>query len=199
MKPITSTDFLKYGRIIAGADSGEICAYLQKYSNESGVTYIASDEEMEKMPVAQYLTNEIFGEMPIQMGACFGANSRMDALEYHNCSEINIAATDMILFLGLRQDITAELTYDTEKAEQFFVPAGAAYEMYATTLHYAPCGVNGQQFRAVIALPRGTNTELTGKHDDKLLAAKNKWLLGHPEAGLPEGTWLGLRGENRSV
>ena len=123
----------------------------------------------------------------------------MDAMEYHNCSEVNVAATDLILFLGRRQDIAADGTYDTANAEQFFVPAGTVFGMYATTLHYAPCGVDGAQFRAVIILPRGTNTELEKTHKDKMLAAKNKWLIGHPDAELPEGTWLGLRGENRSV
>ena len=137
--------------------------------------------------------------MPLQIGACFGVNHRMDAMEYHNCSEVNVAATDLILFLGRRQDIAADGTYDTANAEQFFVPAGTVFEMYATTLHYAPCGVDGAQFRAVIILPRGTNTELEKTHKDKMLAAKNKWLIGHPDAELPEGTWLGLRGENRSV
>ena len=33
----------------------------------------------------------------------------------------------------------------------------------------------------------------------RLLTAKNKWLIGHPEGGLPEGTHLGLTGENLCV
>lgn len=172
---------------------------MQKYENKTGVTYIASDSEMERMAISGYFTEEAFGEMPLQIGACFGANRRMDAMEYHNCSEVNVAATDLILFLGRRQDIAADGSYDTAKAERFFVPAGTAFEMYATTLHYAPCGVDGAQFRAVIVLSRGTNTKLEKTHEDKMLVAKNKWLIGHPDAGLPEGTWLGLRGENRCV
>lgn len=199
MKEITNADFLKYGRIIEKIDSSEICKYMQKYSNTSGVTYLASDAQMEQMAIAQHLTDDVFGEMPLQIGACFGANRRMDAMEYHNCSEVNIAATDMILFLGLRQDIAKDWTYETAKAEQFFVPTGTVFEMYATTLHYAPCGVNGEQFRSVIVLPRGTNTALDGIHEDKMLVAKNKWLIGHPQAELPAGTWLGLRGENHGV
>ena len=35
--------------------------------------------------------------------------------------------------------------------------------------------------------------------EDRLLTAKNKWLIGHPEGGLPEGTHLGLVGENICV
>lgn len=199
MLQITDSAFSAYGRVLTGMDVEKICVYMQKFSNMAGVQYIVSDPEMEEMAVTQYLTNEVFGEMPLQIGACFGRNLRMNAVEYHNCSEVNIAATDLILFLGRRQDIEAGNRYDTAKAEMFFVPRGTVYEMYATTLHYAPCSVNGNQFRAVIVLPRGTNTELTVEHADPLLTAKNKWLIGHPEAGLPDGTVMGLYGENRSV
>lgn len=199
MKSIMDRAFAEFGRVLCGVNTEEICAYMQKYENKTGVTYIASDREMERMAISGYFTEEAFGEMPLQIGACFGANRRMDAMEYHNCSEVNVAATDLILFLGRRQDVAADGSYDTAKAEQFFVPAGTVFEMYATTLHYAPCGVDGAQFRAVIVLPRGTNTELEKTHEDKLLVAKNKWLIGHPDAGLPDGTWLGLRGENRCV
>lgn len=199
MKSIMDRAFAEFGRVLCGVNTEEICAYMQKYENKTGVTYIASDSEMERMAISGYFTEEAFGEMPLQIGACFGANRRMDAMEYHNCSEVNVAATDLILFLGRRQDIAADGSYDTAKAEQFFVPAGTVFEMYATTLHYAPCGVDGAQFRAVIVLPRGTNTDLEKTHEDKMLVAKNKWLIGHPDAGLPEGIWLGLRGENRCV
>ena len=35
--------------------------------------------------------------------------------------------------------------------------------------------------------------------EDSLLAATNKWLIGHPEGGLPEGSHIGLIGENITV
>ena len=37
------------------------------------------------------------------------------------------------------KDVEADHTYDTSKMEAFLVPAGTAVEVYATTLHYAPC------------------------------------------------------------
>ena len=46
------------------------------------------------------------------------------------------------------------------------------------------------------------NLPLEEEHDgweDKLITAKNKWLIGHPEGGLPEGAHIGLIGENVSV
>ena len=74
-----------------------------------------------------------------------------------------------------------------------------AVEVYATTLHYAPCGVDGAGFKVAIVLPKGTNLDLDREHkggEDGHLTAKNKWLLGHPEGGLPEGSPMGLIGKN---
>jgi len=79
------------------------------------------------------------------------------------------------------------------------VPAGTGVELYATSLHYAPCTASGEGFRSVVVLPKDTNTELTFAKgegpEDKLLMAKNKWLIGHEEANIP-GAFNGLRGEN---
>ena len=58
--------------------------------------------------------------------------------------------TDMILLLGKQQDIESDDTYDTAKVKAFFVPAGTVIEVYATTLHYAPCGVDKKGFRCVV-------------------------------------------------
>ena len=86
--------------------------------------------------------------------------------------------------------------------EAFLLPKGTAVEVYATTLHYAPCSVGEQGFQVAIVLPKDTNLSLEEEHDgweDKLITAKNKWLIGHPEGGLPEGAHIGLIGENVSV
>ena len=56
--------------------------------------------------------------------------------------------------------------------------------------------------RQVVVLPKGTNTDLMTCHtksfDDKLLTAKNKWLIAHEEAGI-EGAVCGLKGENIDI
>lgn len=58
---------------------------------------------------------------------------------------------------------------------------------------------NRNGFKAIVVLPQGTNTDLmtchTKSYDDKLLTAKNKWLIAHEEAGI-EGAVCGLKGEN---
>ena len=52
MKPITDHAFAEFGRVLCGLDTDEICTYMQKYENQTGVTYIASDGEMERMTIS---------------------------------------------------------------------------------------------------------------------------------------------------
>lgn len=200
---VTDERFKKYGKIIKDIDfSGLVKAMEEKTPLPDGVEYVPGFEALESLPVMKELTEKTYGELPVQVGYCNGHNSMLNALEYHRNSEINVAATDAILILGCQQDITDDFTYDTALAEAFLLPKGTAVEIYATTLHYAPCGVNGEGFKVTIVLPKGTNLELEKEHtggEDGHLTAKNKWLLGHPEGGLPEGSPMGLIGENLCV
>lgn len=200
---VTDSRFKKYGRIVKNVDfSGLIRALEEKTPLPEGVEYVPGMKELEELPVMKELTDKIYGELEIQIGYCNGHNSKLNALEYHRNSEINIAATDVYLMLGCQQDISDDYMYDTSLVETFLVPAGTAVELYATSLHYAPCGVDGKGFRVSVVLPKGTNLELAEKHaggEDSHLTAKNKWLLGHPDGGLPEGSPMGLLGENLSV
>ena len=192
--------FRRYGKVLEGYDFTELLKEMKHTPVPEDVTYVPSVEEMEALPVAKELQNKGYGGLPIEIGYCNGHNKKLNGLEYHRSSEINVAVTDLVLLIGHQQDVEKDYTYDTSKVEAFLVPAGTAIEVYATTLHYAPCHVNESGFQCVVVLPKGTNTELTfekaAEGEDKLLTAKNKWLIGHPEGGLPEGSPLGLIGEN---
>lgn len=196
---VTDERFRKYGKIIEGIDFSGLVKAMEETPCPDDVVYVPGDEKLEALPVMKELTEITYGELPIQIGYCNGHNCMLNALEYHRSSEVNVAATDAILMLGSQQDITADFTYDTSKVEAFLVPAGTAVEVYATTLHYAPCGVDGAGFKVAIVLPKGTNLDLDKEHkggEDGHLTAKNKWLLGHPEGGLPENSPMGLVGKN---
>lgn len=209
IKKVTDAAFKKYGRVISHVDVTELVAALKETPIPADVVYEPSVESLEKLPVKEELSSVIYGEMPIQIGYCNGHNKKLNALEYHRDSEINIAAEDTVLMLGSLQDVEADFTYDISKVEAFLVPAGTAVEIYATTLHYAPCHVEDGGFQVAVVLPKGTNYELKEAHakvengkapnEDALLAAVNKWLIGHAEGGLPEGSFLGLKGENLSL
>lgn len=203
IKKITDPAFQKYGRIIRDVDfSGLVEKLMEATPLPDDVAYVASVPELEALPVFEELQTKIYGELPIQVGYCNGHNHKLNAFEYHRCSEVNVAAMDAVLILGALQDVTEDYTYDTSKAEAFLLPKGTAVEVYGTTLHYAPANQGDAGFRVAIVLPKGTNLDLEKAHqggEDGHLTAKNKWLLGHPEGGLPEGSPMGLIGENLTV
>lgn len=199
IQKVTDASFGKYGKVLTEYELDGILKEMEHTPLPKDVIYVPSVEELEALPVAEVFKNRAYGGLPIQIGYCNGDNHKLNAVEYHRSSEINIAVTDMILLIGMQQDIEADYTYDTSKIEAFLVPAGTAIEVYATTLHYAPCTAAEGGFRCAVILPAGTNTELTfpaGKSgEDRLITAKNKWLIAHEEAGI-DGAFCGLRGEN---
>ena len=139
IQKLTDASFGKYGKVITEFSFEKILKEMEHTPLPKDVVYVPSVEAMEILPEAVDVCRKGFGGLPIQIGYCNGDNHKLNALEYHRSSEIDIAATDLILLLGCQQDIEADDTYDTSKVEAFFVPAGTAVELYATTLHYAPC------------------------------------------------------------
>ena len=199
---VTDASFGKYGKVLEGYDFGALIREMKHTPVPEDVIYVPSAEELEALEVAKDLQNKGFGGLPIQIGYCNGHNKKLNAVEYHRNSEINVAVTDLVLLIGQQQDIEADFTYDTSKLEAFLVPAGTGIEVYATTLHYAPCHVNEGGFQCVVVLPKGTNTELTfqtaSAGEDSLMTAKNKWLIAHEDAKI-EGAFAGLKGENITI
>ena len=202
IQKVTDQAFRKYGQVLEGYDFTGIIKEMKHTPVPEDVIYVPSAEELEALDIIKDLQNKGYGGLPIQIGYCNGHNKKLNALEYHRNSEINIAVTDLILLIGCQQDVEPDHTYDTSKVEAFLVPAGTGIEVYATTLHYAPCNVQDGGFQCVVVLPAGTNTELTFETaktgEDSLMTAKNKWLIAHEDAAI-EGAVNGLRGENISI
>lgn len=200
---VTDSEFAEYGRVVTGVDFSSLVERMKDTPLPDGVAYEPSVDILEELPVMADVSSVVYGEMPIQIGYCNGHNALLNAVEYHRDSEINVAATDAILILGKQQDISAEFTYDTSLMKAFLVPAGTAVEVYATTLHYAPCGVNNEGFKVSVILPRGTNYPLNKAHgaegEDKLITAVNKWLIGHAEGGFTGTEHIGLVGKNLNI
>ena len=157
---VTDERFRKYGKVIDYIDFAPLVDAMKKTPVPEDVVYEPSIPELENLSVAQEIKDRFYGELPIQIGYCNGHNVLLNAVEYHRSSEINVAATDAVLILGQLADVTDDFTYETSKMEAFFVPAGTAVEVYATTLHYAPCNANEGGFQVAIVLPKGTNYPL---------------------------------------
>ena len=200
---VTDPEFRPYGQLPEGYDTEELLKAMEAIPlPETGTAYEPGIAALEACAIFAELQNRAYGGMPMQLGMCWGRNTRLNCLEYHRDSEVNIGTEDFILLLARQEEIGEGMQLDTEKVKAFQAPAGAVVEVYATTLHYAPCHVDGAKgFRVAVALPLGTNTAKPALEEkdpeDKLLRARNKWLLAHgdaPEAA--DGAWVGLRGVN---
>ncbi len=200
--PITDPAFVPYGKILEGYDTAELIAAMNRIAlPETGTAYEPGIDSLEACGIFRQLRDNAYGGMPIELGMCWGHNTRLNCLEYHRDSELNIGAQDLILLLARIEEIENGVL-DTSKVKAFFVPKGVTVEIYATTLHYAPCHADAKEgFRMAVALPKGTNTEKPSiariGPEDRLLWARNKWLLAHPESDEAEkGAYIGLVGKN---
>lgn len=199
---VNDKEFIKYGKVLKGYDLTDLVETLSKLPATDEVVYEPTEKSLEKFNAV--FADRFFGQTEVQIGFCNGKNYLLNAVEYHRSSEINIAAEDAILLVGSQQDIKEnndEFTYDTSLIEAFLVPKGTAVELYATTLHYAPCSVGDTYFKMAVVLPKYTNYPLDktfDKGEEKLLAAKNKFLIAHKDAKI-DGAFNGLIGENVDV
>ena len=160
--PVTAPEFAPYGRVITGYETeceAVVAALSASTPLPEGTDYLAEDPALQNLPESAALGASLFGGMPFQMGWCNGHNTKLNCLEYHRDSEFNLGTRDFILLLA-KQDEIADGTLDTGKVKAFRVPAGTLVEVYATTLHYAPCHTDpANGFKVLVALPKGTNTD----------------------------------------
>lgn len=198
-------EFKPYGKVLEGYDATCLLNAMNTIPlPQEGVAYEPSIPVLEATCLYGQFQNNAYGGMPVQLGMCWGRNTKLNCLEYHRDSEVNVGTGDFILLLA-RQDEIVDGVLDTAAVKAFKVPAGAAVEVYATTLHYAPCHVDeASGFRVAVVLPRGTNTTPPGakpmNQEDTWLTARNKWLLAHPEsAEAAQGAHVGLKGVNIDI
>lgn len=203
---VLDPEFKPYGQIVTGMEDTvkELLAGLSKTPLPEGTGYVPEEPVLQELPAMTEISEHCYGGMPVQLGWCNGHNTKLNCLEYHRDSEFNLGTEDFILLLA-KQDEIENGILDTAKVKAFRAPAGVLVEVYATTLHYAPCHCDASKgFRVMVALPWGTNTEKpqiqNASPEDARLWAKNKWLLAHPdsdEAG--QGAYVGLSGENIDI
>lgn len=199
-------EFKPYGQVVSGLDETveEILSALKGTPLPEGTGYVPEEPALQELPAAVEVSEHCFGGMPVQLGWCNGHNTKLNCLEYHRDSEFNLGTEDFILLLA-KQDEIENGVLDTSKIKAFRCPAGVLLEVYATTLHYAPCHCDPEKgFRVMVALPQGTNTEKPVIREktsgDRLLWARNKWLLAHPEsAEAAAGAHIGLSGDNIDI
>jgi len=200
---VTEAVFKPYGRVL-NIDASEFLCICRKAIElpAEGSKYLPALKEIDTHSCAEFIRDICFGQLDAQMGICFGHNSTLNALEYHICSEINIAVTDLVLLLAELRDLGEDGRLDSGKIKAFYLHEGDVVEIYGPTLHYCPCEVKKTGFSCIVGLPRGTNTPLQHERmKDDLLWARNKWLIAHGEnaALLARGARAGIYGTNLKI
>lgn len=191
VKSVYSVEFERYGKVIEGVDCQKVAEILKTLPRPSdAVTYVPSEPKLETQDLMADLQNRVFGGLPVQIGYCSGHNRVLNCLEYHRNSELNVTGTDVIFMLAPMSAIKDGII-DTQCVEYFHAPANTAVLLYETSLHYAPCTVDGAEgFSVAVVLPRGTNTDkpqgLETRGEAGYLTNNNKWLYAHKDS--PEGT-----------
>jgi hypothetical protein len=182
INPVDDGRFAKYGAAHEAKFPGLVKISLESFplSRPDG-GYVRSLDALEIHPEAAEIRNGMLGQMDAETGVCWGHNHRLNALEWHTCNEVTIAASPVVLLLADLRDVKNG-RLDSNKVEAFFLEAGQVVEIYSTALHYEPCEVSGG-FNCIVTLPRGTNypLEAIGGKRDPALNSRNKWLLAHEE------------------
>ncbi len=177
---ILSAELRPYGKVIGNVDVKDMLEIGKDIEITDAVYYERDFDKFHNCASFEYFKNMSFGGMDIQVGYCVGRNADVDTMEYHTCSEVNIAVHDMLITIGKVQDVENG-SIASDKLDTFFVPAGTVVELYATTLHYSPAKANDNGYCSIVVLPNGTNADFSENYKkvakDDMLIAVNKWVL----------------------
>lgn len=199
---VRSDEFKIYGNLIS-KDTKEICELTKSCLQmpDTGSIYQASLEVLESSKWAEELRAVSCGGLDEQVGACYGHSHMLNALEWHTCSEFNVAVTEMVLLLAKREDMDKDGRIDADNVKAFYLHEGDMVEIYSDTLHFCPCEVTSNGFISIVGLQRDTNLPLKDSEKQNLLWAKNKWLIAHEENAnlLSRGAKAGIYGKNWSI
>ena len=198
---VLDSEFCRYGRVL-NAETEELAAALAATEIPAeGNCYVASLPALETVGLMKRLRRAAFGEMEIQAGYCNGRGYKLNAMEYHRCSEINFSTTGLVLLLALPETLD-DGKLDSRDAVGFYLPAGVLVEIFPLVMHFAPCRISEDGFNCLVVLEKGTNAPLdhvdtSAPGEEKLLWMRNKWMTCHPESPQKEkGAFVGISGEN---
>lgn len=125
---VTDPEFAPYGKVIQGYDTAALLEALAKTPLPEATVYEPSDASLEALPIAKQFSSNLYGGMPVQLGYCNGHNTKLNCLEYHRDSEVNLGTKDFILLLAKEDDIQ-DGKLDTGKVKAFYAPAGVIIEV----------------------------------------------------------------------
>jgi len=207
IQSILDPSFKRFGRVLNSEDFKESFDYLDFHTNipEKDNYYIAHDPLFEKAITEASGIHHVFGNMPVEFGYVNGNNSKLNALEYHKSSEINIMLSPCVVMLARPEDMINN-TLNTDMITAFFIPKNTVIELHSMTLHFSPCKVQPTGFKCGVILPFGTNMEFIKSKslnidENELLFKTNKWIIVHPEHQkmIDLGAHIGIIGPNIQI
>ena len=84
-------EFRPYGRVVSGfADELLLSAMRAVPMPAQGTAYEPAIPALEACDVYAWFRDSAFGGMPVQLGMCWGYNTRLNCLENHRDSEFNL-------------------------------------------------------------------------------------------------------------
>ncbi len=201
---LSSPEFAKYGAVHPTIELPEMKKFLYGVERTEDEFYVPCEEKLMEMKEADQFKDDLFGQVPCQVGWYYGSGLSLNAIEYHKCSEVLYEYEPCVLILGFIWDIRDD-SLDSSTMKVFYVPKDTCVELYATTLHYAPCRCCREPVMQIVAQSKDTNTPLLKpaeacERENKYLLQRNKWVLVHPDAAklVPEG-FIGIRGDNITI
>lgn len=197
---VLDADFAPYGKVLKVPGTDQLVEALDKRAIPAkGNVYVASDAELEAVPVVQQLQYQVYGGAAVEVGYCNGHSYQLNCLEWHHSPEVNIATKDIVLFLGQESKLKDD-HYQTDDLEAFFVPAGTMIMIYGTTMHFAPCRTTETGFKCLVVLLKGVNEDMSlpAGVTCKTLFKRSKWLIAHPDNAkfTKQGAFAGIVGPN---
>jgi hypothetical protein len=195
---IGEDEFKRYGRPLDSGAWRELVNRTGKLIRaDEDPAYLPSCPELEDGSGGSQPAAAVFGSDDVQIGVCRGFNNSLNGMEWHDCPEIIVACTPLVLILGHKDDISGG-KWSSDGARLCFMDSGEAVEIHPGTLHFAPSRLGAEPFLSIIVLPRGVNGELpSGTVREAFLWKARKWLIAHPDS--PQGAAgavTGITGKN---
>ena len=203
---VNSEEFNRYGVVIKTSEISvagreNLVAYLTTDTEApvSGNVYVADDGAIHQMAVADEIKS-VLAYDEVQFGYCHGNSSKVNALEWHECQELVLAATECALYLGHPEalvTVEGHLNFDSKNLIAVQLKQGEIIRLEPRIMHFAPTKVTEDPYRTLIVLEKGTNTPLEHQGEGHLFM-ENKWLITHSDRQdlVEKGAWPGLVGLN---
>ena len=128
IESIYDPSFKPYGQVLTGYDTEKLLWAMEAIPlPKEGTAYEPSIAALEGCDIFRRFQDHAYGGMPVQIGMCWGRNTKLNCLEYHRDSEVNIGSSDFILLLAKQEELV-DGRLDTACVRAFRVPAGAVVE-----------------------------------------------------------------------